>query len=542
MDALRMNIPPNETDVIQAIKFLDVEERELRRYDQEISEHASQANVTLHEERALLERRIQERRSWLSPIRKLPFEILVDIISYASVTSRGYSLEIPQDKFGSPIEAPICLLSHVSFWWRTVALNLPQLWASLSVDVSLASAKHYTLVELFIQRSQDLTSLKLDIVAHPKFKHMPLRHQHEEVFSLGQTGCDLLALLMQLLPRCNELCLSTKRNCFPLTVDVPGLALPFLTSFVDRTWGHSANSSAHSFWAAIQRAPNLEHLEVIYYSEDVPYPYGQIRSLVVRLPSIWSALQRPTSWLRAIGSCVRLESLTLLRYTQCQGWAADPIQVELPILRHFALKCNDSPKTLDFLLSCLTFPSLVSFDCRHSFTQGSMRWVWSTTESTASIRFLEQCSDTLQSLRLHAKFYMLSTELLTMVLRAIPNLTSVQLEFTAPQDQGSSTISRLCTRMCLDATLVPRLQALSVREWMTARQLEDLNPEEVIAMLEAKCRTRSSLADVSIFFCEDHNDDRDETGLGTTPSLTPELLDRLQHLRNKGMDCNIAIL
>ncbi|KAK7051646.1 hypothetical protein VNI00_004625 [Paramarasmius palmivorus] len=543
MDALRMSMPSTETDIVQAMECLEVEERELRHYDKTRG-HASHTHTSLHEGRTLLERRIEERRSWLSPIHKLPFEILADIISYASVTSRGYSLEIPQDKLGSSIEAPICLLSHVSIWWRTVALSLPRLWASLSVDVYHAEPKHYALVALFDQRSQGLESLKLDIVAHPRHGRTPLRNQSEMVSSFGQIGYDLLALLVQLLPRCRELHLSTKRHCFLLTVEVAGLALPFLTSFVDKTWGPFVDTPAHSFWGAIQRAPQLKQLEVCNHVEDALYPYGQVSSLVIVWPFTLEALQRPVSLLRAIGSCVQLESLTLLRYMQWNE-GANQVRVELPTLRHLTLESTASPKTLDSLLNCLrNLPSLVSFECRHPLDRiGHIRWEWSRSESRSFIRLLEQCANTLQSLHLHHKSYMISTELLVMVLRATPNLTSVQLEFTTAQDQDSSTLFWLCAEMNVDMSLVPHLRELSVHEWMPSAQLQSLDLEEIVTMLETRSRAKSSLADVKIFFCKDH-DDRDETGLETTPSrkhMKQDLLDRLQRLRDEGMDCSIMI-
>ncbi|KAK7034752.1 Protein-lysine N-methyltransferase efm5 [Paramarasmius palmivorus] len=80
-DILRSHRPPSITEASQTKSFLEQDELELEleRYDVELGRIRSIAEE-LETERKLLWRRIQERRSWLAPIRRLPTEVLEKIL------------------------------------------------------------------------------------------------------------------------------------------------------------------------------------------------------------------------------------------------------------------------------------------------------------------------------------------------------------------------------------------------------------------------------------------------------------------------------
>ncbi|KAJ8079642.1 hypothetical protein PM082_011229 [Marasmius tenuissimus] len=105
----------------------------------------------LRERQAVLRRNIARYSSLLSPIRKLPTEILRRIFGFACVTDPN------DDEFrGSAVPFH---LSGVCGRWRELVLNSPELWANISLDLEVRT--QYS-VNLILERSrQHPLSLRL---------------------------------------------------------------------------------------------------------------------------------------------------------------------------------------------------------------------------------------------------------------------------------------------------------------------------------------------------------------------------------------------
>ncbi|KAL0060481.1 hypothetical protein AAF712_012714 [Marasmius tenuissimus] len=105
----------------------------------------------LRERQAVLRRNIARYSSLLSPIRKLPTEILRRIFGFACVTDPN------DDEFrGSAVPFH---LSGVCGRWRELVLNSPELWADISLDLEVRT--QYS-VNLILERSrQHPLSLRL---------------------------------------------------------------------------------------------------------------------------------------------------------------------------------------------------------------------------------------------------------------------------------------------------------------------------------------------------------------------------------------------
>jgi len=105
--------------------------------------------------RAILRQLISERdethhilethRALLSPIRRIPTEMLSEIFNHC----------LSRDKYLSPRpDKPPLLLAQVSKTWRAVALSTPQLWTSISISLSPTSAHPDPhLIQQWIDRS-----------------------------------------------------------------------------------------------------------------------------------------------------------------------------------------------------------------------------------------------------------------------------------------------------------------------------------------------------------------------------------------------------
>ncbi|KAG7451303.1 uncharacterized protein BT62DRAFT_926978 [Guyanagaster necrorhizus] len=87
---------------------------------------------------------LDSQRSALSPIRRLPLEILSEIFKLCLPGS----YIIPKSR-----SAPL-LLTQVCGSWRRLALSIPQLWSSISVEVTVQRCRPpLPLIELWLQRS-----------------------------------------------------------------------------------------------------------------------------------------------------------------------------------------------------------------------------------------------------------------------------------------------------------------------------------------------------------------------------------------------------
>ncbi|KAK7026133.1 hypothetical protein VNI00_015708 [Paramarasmius palmivorus] len=140
---LRSNCAPSQTDVTQTNAILQEEQQELQRYDEEIR-RSRLVLESLEAERDLLDRKMQERRSWLAPIRRLSKEVLGKIFAVTvGLSESDFSLAIgydygddeSDDEYSSSVQAPALALSQVSSHWRNVACEQRSIWSSIHLEL-----------------------------------------------------------------------------------------------------------------------------------------------------------------------------------------------------------------------------------------------------------------------------------------------------------------------------------------------------------------------------------------------------------------------
>ncbi|THU89871.1 hypothetical protein K435DRAFT_677040, partial [Dendrothele bispora CBS 962.96] len=122
-DILRSMWIPSESKASQIEQEIVDCSSEIAKYDTEI-ETLEGVLEELRRKRCEIQRYSDERRSLLSPIRKLPIEILGEIFA-ASCSDYGLLITtFPKGK----ISAHTLVLSHVCSQWRNFVISTPSLW------------------------------------------------------------------------------------------------------------------------------------------------------------------------------------------------------------------------------------------------------------------------------------------------------------------------------------------------------------------------------------------------------------------------------
>ncbi|THU98844.1 hypothetical protein K435DRAFT_660030, partial [Dendrothele bispora CBS 962.96] len=118
LDTLRANFGTYTSDITHASQCLIDAERDVQRYDNEIQKLEADI-VSLRNQQQRIYRRIDQYRSLLAPIRKLPPEVLGHIFSLICTENVAAV---------SKIDCPAVHLSHVCAGWRDLARTTPSLW------------------------------------------------------------------------------------------------------------------------------------------------------------------------------------------------------------------------------------------------------------------------------------------------------------------------------------------------------------------------------------------------------------------------------
>ncbi|KAF5348993.1 hypothetical protein D9758_012738 [Tetrapyrgos nigripes] len=123
-ELLRSNFGTYTVDVEHVSQCLIGAERDVQNLEAEIH-RLNAAIIVLQNKQELLHSRIEQCRSLLAPIRRIPPELLARIFSFACSKSEA------TDK----LDCPAVRLSQVCKGWRELTHTTPSLWSSLSIDL-----------------------------------------------------------------------------------------------------------------------------------------------------------------------------------------------------------------------------------------------------------------------------------------------------------------------------------------------------------------------------------------------------------------------
>ncbi|KAJ6594564.1 hypothetical protein B0H19DRAFT_901665, partial [Mycena capillaripes] len=115
---LGTNYCPRDDQFVQIKDLLNEPSLRLKRLDDEIATLQSTIDK-LNEERDTLSAYVEAHKALMSPFRRLPLDILVEIFMACLPTDRNCVM--------SAREAPV-ILGRICRSWRTISLSTPRLW------------------------------------------------------------------------------------------------------------------------------------------------------------------------------------------------------------------------------------------------------------------------------------------------------------------------------------------------------------------------------------------------------------------------------
>ncbi|EEB93517.1 hypothetical protein MPER_07810 [Moniliophthora perniciosa FA553] len=426
--------------------------------------------------------------------------------------------------------------------WSEVVFSSPRLWSSISIDVAKIDEKHAALVKFYLRNSGQYP-LKIDLREHIEHctpaDYEEIEDAHD---ALGETGFSVFCSLMQQSYRFAEFRCSYSDNLIalldPEDMGIGKNKFPLLLSFYDYRDASTTATNPQWFWKSIKAAP-IKRLS-LYRLGSLDYlPCDHVQSLVIRIPDRWSLL------LNFLGRLPRLESLTLHFVKLDQSSPFRPII--LPQLRDLVITAEWPPANLDPFFAVLALPMLSSLKLTAGddvfFDDAMGPWDLSVTFSP-----MLRSSPLLRDVALHIFTSPISATAATGMLRVLPNLTHLTLEYRVTQTEPS-VISVLCSRMQLthnvpkiseSEILLPCLQYLAFHErWFECGDADKCisTTGHFLDMVEARKQESGSLQDVSLVFCRDGQCDK------PLRLLFPEsLASRVTTLKATGIrKCNIRL-
>ncbi|KAK7051629.1 hypothetical protein VNI00_004608 [Paramarasmius palmivorus] len=364
-DTLRSNRNPLSADISGVMTILEDEEHDLQHYEDEIERYRLVVRK-LEAGRDELRRRIEERRSWMAPVRRLPVEILQDIFTKTCNTGFGSLTihEFPQrddEQMENYVLAPALTLSHVSTHWRYVACGLKALWASVMLMLDDMTRDLRPLINIYFMNASDQPlkihigdfESKFDYLGHFSYEGILLNG----VEGLGQYGFATIKFLVACFPRCQELVLDIPSALLASSTQ-ERVVFPLLHTFaLDQTepmHDHNGVLVNRWFWDAIHTAPLLRKLHL--YSPRPAFhdyiPWERLTSLSVDFVEdfrhLWPALAR----------CSRLESFDMNEVAfdaPRDSWQAVTV---FPHIRSLSLgQCSNVSHT-NRMIASFTVPAL----------------------------------------------------------------------------------------------------------------------------------------------------------------------------------------
>ncbi|KAL0573450.1 hypothetical protein V5O48_008505 [Marasmius crinis-equi] len=159
--------PLNGSELEKHLRILHDEEEDVKDYAAEISRLRGTLEK-LVEEKDALERKICDRRTLTSALRRIPTEIWVRIFSLSGYVDHTETVPSSDVKEREERERALnaqfntsLRLSHVCSRWRAIALNAPEVWTSICIN--LYSPDAVGLLELYLTHSKGRETLDVII-------------------------------------------------------------------------------------------------------------------------------------------------------------------------------------------------------------------------------------------------------------------------------------------------------------------------------------------------------------------------------------------
>ncbi|KAJ6472795.1 hypothetical protein DFH09DRAFT_1380348 [Mycena vulgaris] len=352
---LGTNYCPSDEETI-AIQTLLVEPAlRLQRLDDDIAD-LRKALEKLANERKRLCAYVDAHKALISPVRRLPFDIIQEIFIACIPTHRNCVM--------SAVEAPV-LLGRICNSWRTISLSTPHLWSKLHI-VEPTRSPHFGVFTLSDKKAaQRLETTKIWL---GRSGQCPLSISVNAMASETGFAAQIVQALLPFKSRWEHITFTTKSSVFGalshLTeVDVPMLKSIHITEIRDQTpfrWNSLQFLRSSNILSAYISGGNFTPLEL-------PLRWNGLKDLSIE--RWWDrdgvAMTRDMA-LQLFSRCPQLRTCRLQLNGDLENHSSleEPI-LELPFLHTLAVECFGTPSTTILpLFNRLSFPQLRSLTLR----------------------------------------------------------------------------------------------------------------------------------------------------------------------------------
>ncbi|KAG7088906.1 hypothetical protein E1B28_012851 [Marasmius oreades] len=363
---LRSNVVPHlSSPVADAQHTLQHNAREI--------EHLRAAIHALEAEQATIARYVAESQSLLTPIRKLPVEILGEI--FAIHCARGTGNIVGERPY-----YPALRVSQVCYFWRQVMLSRTELWAKLEVRLDQMTKGSLELLKLFLEHSK----------ASPLTLRVTSGYWNSSVDSHSTLPWNALQLLLEnahrwfsatlrldyqlFLRASSKVAQALEQQDVKHNSETSSIHSPFSRlEHLDISWFDCRISSVYSDRPAIrlfENASSLRSLTIPHYDDCFVFPLSNVHTF-----KLTNVHRNPTS---ILPQCTNLTKLSILNFAiRDSGLVASRPQVSNITHLDIQLSSYFETLTLKNLFDHLELPCLTSLTVSEPFHRYVNRRTWS---------------------------------------------------------------------------------------------------------------------------------------------------------------------
>ncbi|KAK7041720.1 hypothetical protein VNI00_009009 [Paramarasmius palmivorus] len=444
-ESLQSHSEPTNIDRLQTLSFIIDEEREIKRYQQEL-ERLHEVACKLASKQAILEGCVRERRSWISAIPRIPKEVWCEIFTLACESQR-HALTIS----AKTTSAPPLVLSHVSSYWRDIIVASPKLWSTISVYLDDLSRGDKCMVKHFLQNSG---SHPLELVIDGgDGLNTPSRTMREY---LGRYGFAVLKLLVKALPRCRKVEFAFESMLLDSIPDHlrGAVSFPLLQHLSYNHYGDAAVDEGTSwFWEKVHLAT---HITTLMIRQDSIAKKGILPGSLTYLIIGRSEFRNILSVLR---TCRSLQSLEWSCVISSAQFSPSPSLIVAPCLSRLVCSPAHAPE-LNNVIASVTLPAIATIDIMFFNRE---RW----EGEGIFAEMLERSRAPLRYLKLNCQVARISVDGLGSILRVCACLTALKLMIKRDEEATpNGALAEILPRFCATNgdILLPKLRHLILHE------------------------------------------------------------------------------
>ncbi|KAJ6594539.1 hypothetical protein B0H19DRAFT_64294 [Mycena capillaripes] len=363
---LGTNYCPQDEELAQINSLLIDPCLRLKRLDDEIAVMQNAINK-LNEERDALATYVEAHRALISPVRRLPLDIMEEIFMACLPTHRNCVM--------SAQEAPI-ILGRICSSWRTISLSTPRLWSRLHiVEPTRQYGSTHGLYDAKVAQRLEVANTWLRRSGNcPLAISLESNLNHDMTPPLTPSpsppNTDFLDVLIPFTSRWQNIHLVITPQALETLSYLTEDDVPLLKSLeIVQRPQHPHNNVQWSLSpSGLLHGPSLIQFSFLgsnINSSDLPLRWYQLTGLSF-MGSVWGMGHAQTSEvvLNILSRCPQLRTCNLLVHDPPEALSADSI-VECSFIHTFELHCVGTPlQTSGHLLSRLSLPNLRDFKLR----------------------------------------------------------------------------------------------------------------------------------------------------------------------------------